>query len=347
MADLIPTSSEAEWLEARRAGVTASEISIVMGLSPWSSPYKLYHQKLGILPRDEVTPAMERGTYLEPYVVERFTAAHHEYDARGTGRELYAHPARPWQLATPDRLLHEHKLCASCDADIPAGCTCETDLGSVVAVLETKTTTDMSEWGEPGTDEIPVHYRSQVLWQMDVMGVSRAHVAVLDIRQWEVSEYAVSHIDGCGPGRYLLACPSLACPACDDVVLMREKAQEFLKRTESGDVPDLDWSAATAYTLKQLHPSVEDSGVFVSTQLAGRYRAAVRNHKHWEQRKKLYEAQLRERMGSARRAHVRSEDIPAGEVIARRDVYEVAAHARKASTTDKLVPVYPKAKKES
>jgi putative phage-type endonuclease len=350
VADLIPTASEAEWLEARRKGITASEIAVVMGLSPWSSPYKLYHQKLGILPRDEVTAVMERGTFLEPYVVEKFTAAHPEFAVLGTGRELWSHPSRPWQMATPDRMVHELAEVDRCTCGAGPGSYagmhepgCGWELDRPVAVLETKTTTDMSEWGEPGTDEIPVHYRSQVLWQMDVMGVSRAHVAVLDIRQWEVSEYAVSHIDGCGPGRYLLAYPSLACPACDDVVLMREKAQEFLKQMESGDVPDVDWSAATAYTLKALHPSVTDEDVLVSTQVGKRYRAAVRNEKHWEQRKKLYEAQIREAMGSARRASI----LGIGrEPLVRRDVYPVREHVRKATTVDKLVIVSPKKEKK-
>jgi putative phage-type endonuclease len=356
MADLIPTASEAEWLAARRKGITASEIAALMGISPWSSPYKLYHQKLGLLPADEVTPAMERGNVLEPYVVEKFAAAHPEFAVLGTGRELYAHPSRPWQMATPDRMVHDVVEVDRCTCGTgPMGYYgmherhCGWELDRPVAVLETKTTTDMSEWGEPGTDEIPVHYRSQVLWQMDVMGVSRAYVAVLDIRQWEVSEYAVSHIDGCGPGRYLLAYPSLACPACDDVVLMREKAQEFIKQMESGDIPDADWSAATAYALKQLHPSLEDRDAHIGRRLEISYRAAIRHYKDAEQRKDEMTNRLREAMGSASRAVAAGTVGSDGKrvVIATRQVYDQAAKTieRKASTVDKLVPA--KQKKES
>ena len=46
---------------------------------------------------------------------------------------------------------------------------------------------------------------------------------------------------------------------------------------------------------------------------------------------------LREAMGGAHRAVT-----AAGDVIARRDVYPVKAHTRKASTVDKLVPVKEK-----
>lgn len=41
----------------KRPHATDSEISAVMGLSPYSSPYKLYHQKLGILPADDDSKA--------------------------------------------------------------------------------------------------------------------------------------------------------------------------------------------------------------------------------------------------------------------------------------------------
>jgi putative phage-type endonuclease len=334
VAELIPTASEAEWLEARRKGITASEIAIVMGLSPYSSPYALYHQKLGILPADDDQAVFERGRVLEPYIAGKFAAAHPEFVLRGDGRELYAHPERPWQMATPDRMMHGRIVSIG-------------DGGHFikpVALLETKTDAG-DEWGDQGTDDIPVHYRCQVLWQMDVMGVDRAYVACLRMRQWDIREYVIEH-DESPLIEYPHDVPgplaSGICRACADIELMRDAARDFLDRMDRQEPPDVDWRPATIGALKALHPSVEDSGIFVSTQLASRYRAAVKNHKHWEQRKKLYEAQLRERMGSNRRAHVRSENIPAGEVIARRDVYEVREHVRKASTTDKLVPVYPK-----
>jgi putative phage-type endonuclease len=340
--ELIKTSSEAEWLEARRQGVTASEIAVLMGLSPWSSPYKLHHQKLGILPGDDLSAAMERGQVLEPYIAGRFRAAHQEYDVRGSGRELYAHSERPWQLATPDQLAFERQLCASCDAGLPMGCTCESELGSPVALAEYKTASSMDEWGEPGTDEIPVYYRAQVLWQMDVMGVLCVHVTVLDVPRWEIREYVIEHAPYCdivtgqpAPGE---------CDVCRDLEVMRTEALLFIDGVDREQPPDVDWRPATIGALKQLHPSVTDETAEIGTQLADRYEAAARNAKHWEQRKRLYEAQIREAAGSARRV-VRAG--PGQVPVARRDVYEVKAHQRKASTVDKLVLTPPKPKKES
>lgn len=355
MADLIPTDGEAAWLEARRKGVTASEIAVIMGLSPYSSPYALYHQKLGILPGEPDSPEKRFGRFIEEYVAGEFAAAHPEFAVLGDGRSLYASSERPWMMATPDREVGEVVDTDSCTCGAgPMGYYgmherhCGLELNGRVAVLECKTDGGSDEWGEPGTDEVPVHYRAQAIWQMDVMGVSTAYVACLRMMQRDVREYVIAHAEGCGPGRNMLAYPSLACPVCGDLVLMLEAARDFLDRVDRKEAPDVDWRPATIGALKQLHPSVADEDVLVGGQLAKRYRAALKNAKHWEQRKKLYEAQLRQQMGSARRAFVPGEhaDSPR-EVIARRDVYEVREHVRKASTVDKLVPVYPKTKKES
>jgi len=336
MAELIPTASEAEWLEARRKGVTASEIAVIMGLSPYSSPYALYHQKLGILPPDEEQAVYERGRVLEPYIAEKFAAAHPEFSVGGDGRQLYAHPDRPWQLATPDRFISE-TICGSCGQP---GCPYTSQ---PLAVLETKTDAG-DEWGDEGTDDIPVHYRCQVLWQMDVMGVDRAYVACLRMRQWDIREYAIEH-DESPVIEYPHDVPgplaSGICRACADIELMRDAARDFLDRLDRQEAPDVDWRPATAYALKQLHPSVEDTDVEVRRMPIIQYRAACKAFKAAERRKKEAENRLRLLLGGGHRivsAHT-------GEVIARRDVYEVGESVRKAYTVDKLVPVYPKERK--
>ena len=61
-----------EWLEARRHGITASEIAAVLGLSPYESPYSLYWRKLGELPAQDDTLAMALGRHLESFVAGQF-----------------------------------------------------------------------------------------------------------------------------------------------------------------------------------------------------------------------------------------------------------------------------------
>ena len=55
----------AEWHAHRRTHRNASETAIVLGLSPWVTPYQLWQQKLGLV-EQEVNKAMLRGTQLEP-----------------------------------------------------------------------------------------------------------------------------------------------------------------------------------------------------------------------------------------------------------------------------------------
>lgn len=288
-ATLIETGTEAGWLAARREGVTASEIAVVMGLSPYDSPFALYHRKRGDLPEVEDSDAMERGRVLEPYIAEKFAALRPEFTLLGDGRQLYAHPDRPWQMATPDRFVYEAQGHPSI-------------WDPLVAVLETKTDAGGDDgWGEDGSDQIPVHYRCQVLQQCDVLGVKRWYVACLAMRSWKLRVYT-GEIDD---------------QAEADLELMRREGLAFLHRIERGDPPDIDWRPQTTAALKHLNPKVEQVDVTVGRRLAISYRAAVRRAAEAEQRKDEMTNRMLHAIGSGRRA------VEAGtsEVVATRSVY--------------------------
>jgi len=53
-----------EWHEHRRTHRNASETPVLLGLSPWQTPYQLWQVKLGLL-EPIVTPAMRHGSGLE------------------------------------------------------------------------------------------------------------------------------------------------------------------------------------------------------------------------------------------------------------------------------------------
>jgi putative phage-type endonuclease len=338
---LIPTATEADWLAARLKGITASEIAVLMGLSPYSSPYKLYHQKLGILPADDDSAVMEKGRVLEPVIAEKFAALHPELSVEGDGRSLFAHPGRPWQLATPDRLTRPrgnrpmdyqccdwHKpgkalpggMAACCDAN-DCGCCCDdcptcptNNRLRPTAVLECKVDGGSDEWGEPGTDEIPVHYRAQVLWQCRVMGVRRWHAGCFNADRWQARWYSGEVNDA----------------AEADLKLMEREARDFLDRLDLGDAPDVDWRPATLAALRTMHPDVEDTDVEIRRSLAIQYRAAVKRAREAERRKDEMTARMLAAMGSARRAIEACTDLDGtgGTVIATRSV----GHPRRIDT---------------
>jgi putative phage-type endonuclease len=307
------TAPEAEWLEARRHGVTASEIAVLMGLSPYSSPFALYHEKTGDLPGglDDIL-FLRIGRHNESLAADLFAEAHPEFYVAGDGRELYAHPERPWQLATPDRLVHEE---GSGYLRFPPP----------LAVLECKTSGSYDGWGDDGTGQIPVHYRCQLLWQMDVMQVTTGYVACLFFagsRQFRVYEL------------------TLDADAKADLELMRTEAELFLWRIKLRNPPDVDWRPATSAALRRLHPDVDDRDVPVRRMPVIRYRAACAAYKAAEQRKKLAENRLRQLLGNGHRIT----SLHTGEVVARRDVYDLPEKTitRKACTVDRLMPVKPK-----
>ena len=57
--ELAPGS--AEWLET----ISASQIAVIVGLSPWSSAHELWHLKKGTLQRKPQTDAQKRGHELD------------------------------------------------------------------------------------------------------------------------------------------------------------------------------------------------------------------------------------------------------------------------------------------
>jgi putative phage-type endonuclease len=295
-----------EWLAARRQGVTASEVAVIMGLVPgtWNSPLALYLTKRGEIPEDDSdNEAMALGRYLEDYVCQRFADRHPEFILQGTGRELYASENDPQMLATPDRIVREETYQAWTEP---------------VAVLEAKTSNDTAEWGDDGTDEIPVRYRCQVLWQMSVMGLTTAYVACLFLHARHVRVYEIT----------------MNADAEHDLVILRAAAEAFLERVRDGRPPAVDWLQATTRALKSLHPGLEDVDVAVPAYLARQYRAAHAAAEKADQRKKLAENLIRARLGTGRRV-----TDPSGNVIAVRQKYDVPGRIieRKAFTVDKLV----------
>jgi putative phage-type endonuclease len=289
------------WLAERRKGVGSSDIAVLLGLSTWDSPFGLYHRKTGALGEQEELERMYWGRKLEAVIADEFADRHPEYALARCG--LVRSVERPWQQATPDRLIYD---------DYDNLSTIELLRQYPVSALEVKTDESMDGWGPDGTDEIPVKYRAQVLWQADCLDLPGVHVAAL-LPGKRYREYYVARDEG-------------------DLKLMREVAETFMDRVRDGDPPDVDGHPATIATLRALHPDVDDEEVEVPGRLAARWLAACKAHKRAEARKKEAEARLRQRMGRARWA------VHHGEKVATRIVYDRKPYEVGPSTVDSLRP---------
>src|SRR5690606_25562895 len=55
---------------------TATDASVIMGNNPWTTPYKCWQRKLGLIEEQKSNEAMERGKRLEPEARALFIETH-------------------------------------------------------------------------------------------------------------------------------------------------------------------------------------------------------------------------------------------------------------------------------
>lgn len=304
-----------QWYERRRGTVTASEIAAVLGLSPYYSPFDLWHHKRTGVDSQPDNKQTRRGRRYERLILEDFSEEHPEFAVALTG--LCVNTERPWQACSPDGLVFDRERYVLQSHGTLDPLAVRDTTGEPVAVVEAKSAATRDEWGEPGTDDIPLAYRCQVLWQMDVLGLPVAYVPV--VFGFDYREYVVTMDEA----------------AQADVKLMREAARAFLDSIAADEAPPLDAHTATTRRLKRLHPQLEDAEVVVPDDVADAYTAAVAAAKAADQAKDAAENRLRDALGEGRWA-LRAD----GTKVATRSVYDVAERVQtvRAHTVNKLIP---------
>lgn len=153
--DKIPTLNmpREEWLEERRKSIGGSDASGILRLNKFSSPYKVWADKRGLLPEQEDNEAMRQGRDLEDYVARRFM----EKTGKKVRRENYMlrNPDFPFAHADVDRVIIGE------------------DAG-----LECKTTKSLS-FSRFKNGEFPTYYYVQCVHYLMVTGCKRWYLAVL------------------------------------------------------------------------------------------------------------------------------------------------------------------------
>jgi putative phage-type endonuclease len=246
MPELVCAATDPNWHEHRRAGVTATDIVAILGLSADRSAWSLYQQKTGTLPEPADNDRWRLGRELESYIVSRW-GEERDWEWIDHGG-LFRSSTRPWQMATPDRTIFSYEIELENNGTIQ---------GDLIAVLEVKSWADADRhrWD----DAPPPAVRAQVLWQMDVMDVSTGYVGVLFLPSGEFRSYTVEHRGTYSPGDGCADWPAPQhCDACDDQAMMRGLARDFLDRIDLQDPPSVDGSAATLAALKAVYAPAPD-----------------------------------------------------------------------------------------
>lgn len=158
-----------EQLLDRKSGIGGSDVAAVLELSPWRTPFEVYMDKTSDHVSDPVMDGpLYIGSMLEPFVRS-------EYERRTRQRVIVPdkairHPKYPWLLASVDGLVE--------------GADCGWE-GKVIG------NADPDEWGEEGTDQVPVYYLLQCQHYMLVTGLSSWDLTAL-IGNREVRTYTLT-----------------------------------------------------------------------------------------------------------------------------------------------------------
>ena len=154
--------------------IGGSDIGAILGLSRFKTPLEVWMEKTGKETKRLESLPLRFGSFAESFVASEYS--------RATGFELihdesiYIHPEHSYMSAHIDRFV-----LADQDALRPN------------RILECKTASPFTsgEWGEVGSDEVPMSYLCQCIWYMAITGIDKTDIAVLfgnsDFRIYEIT----------------------------------------------------------------------------------------------------------------------------------------------------------------
>ena len=156
--------------------IGGSDIGAILGLSRFRSPLEVWMEKTGKEVRKADSLPLRFGSFAEEFVANEY--------ARSTGFELlhdesiFVHPEHSFMSAHIDRFVLD-------------------SVGATPSrILECKTANPFTsgfkgEWGEVGSDEVPMSYLCQCIWYMAITGIESCDLAVLfgnsDFRIYEIA----------------------------------------------------------------------------------------------------------------------------------------------------------------
>lgn len=177
-------------LEMRRTGISASDVSSILGLNPYRKPIDVWVDKTNTEPfeEQEETEQQALGHVFEKYLSDYYC----KKAPPGVRRRVYEpkqtlqHPHIEWAFATPDRFLFEVPSATR----LPLGLKALATTGKASRLLEIKlvgpfaiknwiadiydTDEEMEE-----SDRIPMYVFCQCQWQMLVTGYRRVDVVAM------------------------------------------------------------------------------------------------------------------------------------------------------------------------
>ena len=158
-----------DFTQDRTKYLGGSDIGAILGLSAYKSPLDVWLEKTGKSTNHVDNLPVRFGTFAESFVASEY--------AKATGYNLVessnavCYPGHPYLQGHIDRFVLNKP-------DLPLF-----DAGACTAshLLECKTANPFaqSQWGEPGSDEVPMSYLAQCHWYLCLTKLERCDLAVL------------------------------------------------------------------------------------------------------------------------------------------------------------------------
>lgn len=160
-----PTALEREqaWHDRRATGVGGSDMSTLLGLNKYRTPYDLWLEKSGRQPHENIEDrwAIVKGNTLEPALRKRFRANHPEWQVTDGSRYSFQSVQHPCMLASLDGIIYDP----------------ETDSWGVLEIKTANANRGRLDWHDStGNLTIPDYYMAQVTHYMAVTGWTWGYV---------------------------------------------------------------------------------------------------------------------------------------------------------------------------
>lgn len=161
-----------------------SDIGAILGFSKYRTAIDVWLEKTGRVVNEVNNLPVRFGSFAEEFVASEY--------ATQTGCALVhsedgvAHPRYPFMVGHIDRYAFDGEG-TDTDELFNSGGSC---IASHLLECKTASPFNQSDWGELGTDEVPMSYLVQCLWYLAITNLERCDVAVLfgnsDFRIYEV-----------------------------------------------------------------------------------------------------------------------------------------------------------------
>lgn len=140
-----------QWFALRKDAITATDIAVISGLSPYKTPFRLFAEKSGKVMEQAAGAAADRGRLLEDAVAKYYEQERKVKLRQSNG--VVRLKAHPWAMASLDRTI----------------------VGEPDGIVEIKTSTSRAWDLQP----IPPFVAAQVQWQLFCTGAQWCDVVAL------------------------------------------------------------------------------------------------------------------------------------------------------------------------